>query len=260
MARRTVSNRAEARYERFRHLVVERHVFDPAAAMAHGASRNGHVAEVLCFVALLRDPARRVRPLLPLPAVTCTAAERQFFSASGDNEAAHLLPGQIKIDGMLPWLFLSGTAARRLESLFGHVEPLHADFNKADSAAEANGLTEAFAGACRHVLTGTAATEQEIVHAYSRIWAPEALAAFAAAEAQKRRKPTPPPVVYGEPGGPDYNTILNLTEREDAFGDESIWATYQQLSVLGYYKASMDNPPPELETRAMRVILEISPT
>jgi hypothetical protein len=69
-------------------------------------------------------------------------------------QAAHLLPGQIKIDGAFPWLFLSGPAARRLESLFGHVEPLRADFNKADSAAEANGLTEAFANACRQVLTG----------------------------------------------------------------------------------------------------------
>jgi hypothetical protein len=258
MARRTVPDRREARRERFRHLIVERYASDPALALAHGASRNRHVAQVLCFIALLRDPARRIRPMLPLPDVTCTAAERQFFSASEGDQAAHLLPGQIRIDGVLPWLYLGGEAARQLENLFASVEPLHADFNKADSAAEANGLTDAFAMACRHVLVGTGETENEIVHAYERIWTPGALGAFTAAELQKRTKPAPPPVIYGEPGSADYGNILNLTEREEAFGDESIWATYQQLSVLGYYKASMDNPPPELETGAMRAILAIS--
>lgn len=259
MARRTVPDRREARKERFRHLIVERYGSDLALALGHGDARNGHVAQALCFVALLRDPARRTRPMLPLPNVTCIAAQRQFFSASGSDQAAHLLPGQIMIDGAFPWLYLAGPAARRLENLFAYVEPLSADFNKADSAAEANGLTEAFASACQHVLVAAGEAEAAIIHAYDQVWTPGALAGFTAAEQQKRTKPAPPAVVYGEPGSADYGNILNLAEREEALGDESIWATYQQLSVLDYYKASMDNRPPALEPRAIRAILTIAP-
>ena len=102
---------------------------------------------------------------------------------------------------------------------------------------------------------GDAATD--IVAAYEQFWHPGALAAFAAAEAQKRSKPTPPPIVYGEPGGVEYGMILNLEERVAAFEDESIWATYEQLSILGYYKAAMDEEPRQLQLRAIREILAL---
>ena len=108
---RTVPDRAEAKIERFRHKTVQRFSSDTRRALGHGAARNGHVAEVLCFMALVRDPARRKRALSPLPGVTCRAATRQFFRAENGEQAAHLLPGQIAIDGVLPWLFLAGPAA-----------------------------------------------------------------------------------------------------------------------------------------------------
>lgn len=255
MAKRTVPDREEAAYERFRHLRVERFVADPALSLGHSRSRNGHVAKALCHIALLRDPARLARPVSPNPVVTCTAAERQFFSAPDGQQAAHLLPGQVSIDGVLPWFYLRGEPARRLENLFGYVEPLHANFNKADSAAEANGLTGAFADACRHVLIGKRAPEQDINDAYHRVWVPGARAAFAAAELQKRSKPVPPPVIYGEPGTADYGNILNLDERADAFADESIWNTYEQLSILDYYRASLEDVPPDLNANALATIL-----
>ena len=143
---------------------------DVLAALGHTTrlARNGRVAEALCFMALIRDPARRRRPMLPVPNVGCTAAVRQFFRADGGEQAAHLLPGQLSIDGIFPWLFLAGPAARKLENLFAYVEPLRADYNKADSAAEANGLTDAFADACSRVLTGRGAAEADIVAAYDR--------------------------------------------------------------------------------------------
>lgn len=153
-SRRTVPDRAEAKSERFRHKIVQRLSSDQRRAKNHGLARNGRVAETLCFMALIRDPTRRKRPILPIPNVSCTAAVRQFFRADDGEQAAHLLPGQISIDGAFPWLFLAGAAARQLENLFAYVEPLRADYNKADSAAEANGLTDAFADACRRVLTG----------------------------------------------------------------------------------------------------------
>ncbi|UZF94136.1 hypothetical protein [Bosea sp. NBC_00550] len=254
---RTVPDRQEAKSERFRHKIVQRLSSDQRRALNHGTARNGRIAETLCFMALIRDPARRKRPMLPVPNVSCTAAVRQFFRADDGEQAAHLLPGQISIDGAFPWLFLSGPAARQLENLFGYVEPLRADYNKADSAAEANGLTDAFAAACRRVLATRGDAATDIVAAYEQFWHPGALAAFAAAEAQKRSKPTPPPIVYGEPGGVEYGMILNLEERVAAFEDESIWATYEQLSILGYYKAAMDEEPRQLQLRAIREILAL---
>ncbi|MCO5093522.1 hypothetical protein [Bosea sp. (in: a-proteobacteria)] len=253
--RRTVPDRGEAKSERFRHKQVQRLSSDQRRALEHGAARNGRVAEALCFMALIRDPARRVRPLLPVPNVSCTAAVRQFFRADDGEQAAHLLPGQISIDGAFAWLFLSGPAARRLENLFAYVEPLRADFNKADSAAEANGLSDAFADACRRVLTGRGEAAADIVAAYEQGWVSGALAAFAAAEAQKRSKPAPPPIVSGV--GPEYGMILNIDERMEAFADDSIWATYEQLSILGYYKAAMEDAPPQLRPRAIGDILTL---
>lgn len=255
MGGRRVGDRVEAGIERFRHLKVERFVADHVAALNHSRSRNGHVVKVLCHVALLRDPARLTRPLPPQPGVTCTAAERQFFKASDGLQAAHLLPGQIKIDAANPWTYLRGEQARAFENLFAYVEPLHANVNKADSAAEANGLTAAFADACRYVLTGTGTPERDIETAYGRVWRPGARAAFAAAEAQKRSKPVPPPVVYGEPGTPDFGNIINIEELGEAFADETLRNVHEQLSVLRYYRASLDDDPPELQPRKMAEIL-----
>ena len=254
-SRRTVPDREEAKHERFRHKMVQRFSSDQKRAINHGLARNGRVAEALCFMALIRDPVRRKRPMLPVPNVICLAAVRQFFRADDGEQAAHLLPGQLSIDGAFPWLFLAGPAARRLENLFAYVEPLRADYNKADSAAEANGLTEAFSEACRRVLTGKGEAADDIVAAYEQVWLPGAIAAFSAAEMQKRSKPTPPPLERGV--GMEYGMILNFDERMAAFEDDSIWATYEQLSILGYYKVAMDTPPRELKLQAIREILAL---
>ena len=66
-SRRTVPDRAEAKIERFRHKMVQRLSSDQRRAKNHGLARNGRVAETLCFMALIRDPARRRRSILPVP-------------------------------------------------------------------------------------------------------------------------------------------------------------------------------------------------
>ena len=255
MGRRSSPDRVVSGYERFRLLRVERGVSTVDLAIWHGRSRNSRVAEVLAFMLLIRAGGGGGLPLSRQPSVICKGAEQQFFSASGENQAAHLLPGQIVIDGAMPWLYLQGEPARLLQNEFAYVEPIHANFNAADRIAERNGMTNAFADACRQVLTAQGVPERDVADAYNRIWAPRALAAILAAEAELRAEPLPPALVFGEPGSADYNTILNLEERGDAMNDAEVWNNFEQLSMLDYYRASFDDPPPELEPRAIRALL-----
>lgn len=250
MGRRRSPDRAVAAQERFRLLRVQRFSSDTEQALWHGRSRNTRVAKVLVYMAAIRMPDRPGLPLTPNPSVTCKGAEQQFFSASGDNQAAHLLPGQILIDNTYPWLFLQGEPARLLQNEFAYVDPIHANYNAADRLAERNGMIDAFAAACRAVLTGTGDAERDVSNAYHRAWVPGALAAIAAAENELRTEPLPPPLVYGT-GPEDYGMILNLEERSQAMNDEDIWDSFEQLSMLDYYRAAFDETPREIEPRSV---------
>jgi hypothetical protein len=255
MGRRRSPDRAVAAEERFRLLRVQRFSSDTDKALWHGRSRNARVAKVLVYMAAIRMPGRQGLPLTPSPSVTCKGAEQQFFSASGENEAAHLLPGQILIDNTHPWLFLQGEPARLLRNEFAYVDPIHANYNAADRLAERNGMVDAFAAACRAVLVGTGDAERDVADAYHRIWTPGALAAIAAAEHELRSEPLPPPLVYGT-DPEDYGMILNLEERSQAMNDEEIWNNFEQLSMLDYYRAAFDETPSEIEPRAIVAALD----
>jgi hypothetical protein len=255
MGRRSSPDRAVSGYERFRLLRVERLASDTATAVWHGRSRNAHVAKVLTYMALIRVPGRPGLALSANPNVTCKGAERQFFSASGENEAAHLLPGQILIDNAFPWLYLQGEAARLMQNAFAYVEPIHANYNAADRLAERHGMIDAFAAACRAVLVGTGDAERDVADAYHRVWVPGALAAIAAAEHELRAEPLPPPLLYGEAGTPEHGMILNLAERGEAMAEPEIWDNFEQLSMLDYYRASFDEVPSEIEPRAVAAVL-----
>ena len=75
-------------------------------------------------------------------------------------------------------------------------------------------------------------------------------AAIAAAENELRTEPLPPPLVYGT-GPEDYGMILNLEERSQAMNDEEIWDSFEQLSMLDYYRAAFDETPREIEPRSV---------
>jgi hypothetical protein len=250
MGRRRSPDRAVAAEERFRLLRVQRFSSDTEKALWHGRSRNTRVAKVLVYMAAIRMPDRPGLPLKPNPSVTCKGAEQQFFSASGENQAAHLLPGQILIDNTYPWLFLQGEPARRLQNEFAYVDPIHANYNAADRVAERNGMVDTFAAACRAVLTSAGEAEIDVSNAYHRVWVPGALAAIAAAEHELRSEPLPPPLVYGT-SPEDYGMILNLEERSEAMNDDDTWNNFEQLSMLDYYRAAFDELPTEIEPRAV---------
>lgn len=255
MASRSSPDREVQADEEFRLRTVQRFSSDRRRGLNHGMARNERVAEMLCYMALIRDPARRSRSLPANPAVTCTAAIRQFFRATGGEQAAHLLPGQIRIGGVLPWHLLMGPASRNVQLIFAYVDPLQANYNKADSAAEANGLTQAFAQACRHVLAGQGDAAADIGEAFDRIWVAGALVAFAAAEQQKRSRPAPVELIRGT--GMEHGLLLNFEERADGFQQEPLARIHDQLSILGYYRAAMDERPLQIQPRAIGAILAL---
>lgn len=266
MAKRRRIDRAVSNAEKFRLVTVKRGGRDldvgkeeatvgmlSQAALAHGVGRNGRVAQVLCYMALIRQPGRRRRPLAPVPVVECVKADPQHFSArrAYDQQAAHWLPGTIEIDTVFCWTYLAdpGTA-RALELLFGDVNPLSSNFNKADSAAEGSGLADAFAEACRRVLVAGGDPREDVRQAYRQGWVPRARDAYFAAIEQKRAKPQVPDLMRDE-----WGNVLNLAERGAALADPDIRNVHEQISVLDYYVATLDGEPPELGQDKMRQIL-----
>jgi hypothetical protein len=139
-------------------------------AFDHNLGRNVRVVKLLAYLAKARQSGS---PLVGT--VTCVAAIRQNFSSSkemthmglpmGPTEAAHFLPGQVKIGGEDIWKLATDSVARaQMEFLFAEVEHLPAPFNQADTAAEAKGLEgglcAALAQACTTVIPRSNAHRQ----------------------------------------------------------------------------------------------------
>ncbi len=125
--------------ERFRQETIRRFDADyRIKAGNHSAGRNEAVAELLCFVSLLRN----ANSLRQHASVNWDRAHHQAFKASAGRNAAHVLPCQILIDGSDPTSvpmppFLDGCRIRRaLKELFGKVNSLPKVFNATDSRAE----------------------------------------------------------------------------------------------------------------------------
>lgn len=116
-------------------------------AVQHETNRQSVVKEILVHVFLMSK--FRILP----GNVTVGEARAQYFRATADHQAAHCVPGQI---------FSNNTPIQRLitfnddlqvsiDNLFGTTDNIHANFNKADSSSEANGLRTAFGVACNLV-------------------------------------------------------------------------------------------------------------
>ena len=242
MANRTVPDADAAKDARFNQLTVERFRADARAATEHSTFRNDRVVRVMCYIGILRglghirDNAR----------VDCIAAQRQHFSSPDGHQAAHYLPGQIRIDGVYPWNLIKDPRTRiQFESLFADVEHLPADFNKADSAAEACGLKDAFARTCQALilrvnqLSGGGLDHRAIREVYQGTWHPAAEQAFRVAMQQKSSLPHLAVLQKDE-----WGNILNLEERGNATAAE--WRIEEQINILRHYLSSMQTQPPEL--------------
>jgi len=206
--------------------MIERFQSDLAAARSHSLGRDRRVGQVMCYLSLMRSAGLIVK----IATVTCTGAARQHFSSSRaeGKQAAHYLPGQLRINGRYPWEFIvDRRTVHELEGLFGDVEDLPANFNKADSAAEAyrsvEGLKQSFGQSCRVVVQDPQPTEGNRINrvlvrrAYDD-WVVRSRAAYRKALTQKETRVNVPPLKVGATGGVQYRELdlANIQARHEA--------------------------------------------
>jgi hypothetical protein len=215
-------------------------------AVNHNLGRNVRVVKLLAYVGLLR----RTGTKFPA-AVECVAAVRQNFSSSqsmtlmglptGPMQAAHYLPGQVRIGGRPVWEFANNHATRgQIEFLFAEVEHLPLMFNQADSAAEAKGQTSglcaALAKSCRSMLAPGAANLPAVqlpgLEAAYKEWHTGAIAALTSAIASKTEKTGIPPLAGNRFDG---YTPESIEARSTA--SKSQWNRDGSLGVLELYLA-----------------------
>ena len=113
-------------------------------AAEHARNRLLHSCEAISWIGglALRGPAVARQ-------FSITGAKIQDATAGSGEEAAHVLVGQLLIDGKPPWTFITGDAEKvAWLARFMVTSAVPAPFNVADSAAERAGLKEAFRQAC----------------------------------------------------------------------------------------------------------------
>ena len=135
----------------------------PGLAQGHSRTRLLNACEMICWVGRLA-----MRPNTPsAPVFTIVKANLQDATAGPERHAAHILPGQILINGSPPSkldggdIEKAGWAAR-----FMVTSPVPPSVNKADSAAEAAGLKEAFRHACEVAWTRVKSNGRDLTSTY----------------------------------------------------------------------------------------------
>lgn len=215
-------------------------------AFNHNLGRNVRVAQVLSYIGLLRQSGAAISG-----AIDCVAAVRQNFSSPGNlehmglpapsSQAAHYLPGQIRIDGRNLWQLFSRHTAPSVEFLFAEVEHLPLAFNQADSEAENNGhdegLCAAFARACTVMAQSRilarpqpGVVDGNLLNTAFAEWQSGVVAALKRAILNKRRKPGIPPLV----GNPyDGYTMESIAARSNPSASQ--FNNDQAIRILELY-------------------------
>jgi hypothetical protein len=151
-------------------------------------------------------------------------------------QAAHFLPGQLRIGGKPIWRFASKPAIlSQIEFLFGEVEHLPAPFNHADTEAEASGhpggLCAAFSAAATQLLRKPLPERDWLRPAFEE-WHRLALVALRNAQQSKASKPGLPPL---EMTG--YNEFTAESLQAVGNAGDTAWNRDEAARVLGYYLA-----------------------
>lgn len=122
------------------------------------------------------------------PRLSVSRAHVVDGSAGPGEQAAHVLPGQLLIDGRKPWALARGD--RQIAAWIARFEvtaALPTPFNVADSQAEGAGLKAAFLHGCENAWTRVAAGERDLTATFAEFLA-DATRAFERAELSKAEK------------------------------------------------------------------------
>lgn len=149
---------------------------------------------------------------------------------TGSMQAAHFLPGTVRIGGAPLWEFTSDPKCKgHIEALFADVEHLPTVYNQADTAAEAKGtgvgLCGALAAACQSLLIGAGGTGG--MQAAHKIWCDNALIGIRNAVSGKRGLGVLPDLVKDADGN------IDLSAREAA--SASTHNRDDTVRILTYY-------------------------
>ena len=233
-----------------------------ALAKWHTAKRNVHMFELFCGLSAMASTAPASGALsrlrgISLATVCCTGAILQRYSYPAPDAGAHFVPGQLRLNGLPPWVFVTNWPARIfLMDLFADVERLHVNFNRADSAAEdgPNGLKELAAECASHIIrdpsasSGRGSNRQFVWNVYQGLWLPGLERSLTIAIDKKESKPQVAEVQYGvpsyNPGDPssfDPRLITNLEQIGEA--DNYEWNIKQTLAILHDSKANATAGP-----------------
>jgi hypothetical protein len=226
---------------------IERNSNPRQQAMDHNLGRNVKVAKVLAYLTLLRQ-----KGVSFAGGVECVGNPPQNFSSSrtmthlgmpvAPHQAAHFLPGRIRIGGRDVWKYAADPVTRsQFEFLFAEVEHLPLPFNQADSAAEAKGesigLCAAFVQACTTVIRRPIAANLkagklslELLQAGYDDWQRNAVPGIARAIAGKGAKTGIPALVGNRFDG---YTPESISARSTA--PASQWNRDDSLRILQYY-------------------------
>ena len=225
---------------------IERSSNFRSQAFNHNLERNVRVVKLLGYIGLLR---RAGTPLKG--AVECVAAIRQNFSSPrdmtsmgqplGPMQAAHFLPGQIRVGGRPIWELVRDPSTKgRVEFLFAEVEHLPLAFNQADTAAEAKGqaggLCAALAKACSVMIAapeagalGAGIPLGPLQNAFGQ-WTAGAVSALRDAMGDKAAKGTLPPLQGDRFDGYAAESIAARSNPPAA-----LWNRDEAVRVLAYY-------------------------
>ncbi|MCP5198092.1 MAG: hypothetical protein H6974_15140 [Gammaproteobacteria bacterium] len=258
-------NKQHARNAEWSDKEVQRFESYSTMALSHAMGRNGRVVKILCYLSLMRCAGN----ITANASRNVVAALWQNYSSTAGNQAAHYLPGQLMINSQqLSNLIKDPQTRNKINCLFGDVEDLPADFNKADTQAEAKGraggFCEAFREAARYVIANNTSLpntknasvssniDRTVVrYAYQNVWIPKARIACHNALLKKAEKYTKPEIEYGTKGGFEYGMITNLSARENA-SQYKVSINCQQ-EIIHHYLRSFDKSwePSELCDTAM---------
>ncbi len=129
-------------------------VYLPITAATHEIERQRTITQLLVEIYMMTG----FKMLSKDDRLTVKGAEVQDERAGGGEQAAHYLPRQLMVnsDSIQDVAVKYSTAlSNHIKALFARTERLPANYNRADSKAEMQGLDEAFRQACRFVVNSS---------------------------------------------------------------------------------------------------------